>query len=173
MVGLRQHPPLTAMASHPSALPLHLLHLVALQSLRSVPSPACRSRIRRLTPFWPCSQHGFTSSSLAASHALTDVLAHFLTLLATTAGTYANASGRTDVSLLDGVSAIEELGLGLGELMLDLEEAREADEEEEFERQMLGGADGLPPGPRQADRNGLSDFRGEFSFSFLRGSPDE
>ncbi|CED82832.1 Bromodomain transcription factor [Phaffia rhodozyma] len=80
---------------HPSALPLHILRLIALHHL---------------------AQHGFSASHAQASLALTDVLARFLSLLSSESGSFAESAGRTQVSLQDGIACVESLGISVGDL---------------------------------------------------------
>ncbi len=87
-----------------SAAPDAVLHLAALHALASA---------------------GFASTSSAASMTLTDVVARYLRLLATTSVERAAFAGRSKVAAIDVVRTLEDLGLGdVGELQewaLDLD----------------------------------------------------
>lgn len=86
------------------AAPDAVLHLAALHALASA---------------------GFASTSSAASLTLTDVVARYLRLLATTSVEKAALAGRSKVAAVDVVQTLEDLGVGsVGELQewaLDLE----------------------------------------------------
>lgn len=64
----------------------------------------------RIHPFRSCSNSNFNSAQTSASLALTDVLARYISLLASTAGEYANLTGRTQVGVWDGIAAVSEHG---------------------------------------------------------------
>ncbi|KIK54643.1 hypothetical protein GYMLUDRAFT_249360 [Collybiopsis luxurians FD-317 M1] len=58
----------------------------------------------------------FSRSSTQASLVLTDLLARYLTLLASTCAKYAEHSGRTRLTAKDAVAALDELGVSIEEL---------------------------------------------------------
>lgn len=59
---------------------------------------------------------GFARSSSQASLVLTDLLSRYLTLLTSTCAKYAQHGGRTRLSSLDAISALDEMGVSLDEL---------------------------------------------------------
>ena len=59
---------------------------------------------------------GFSRSSSQATLVLTDLLSRYLTLLTSTCSKYAQHSGRTMLSSLDALTALDELGVSLDEL---------------------------------------------------------
>jgi Wiskott-Aldrich syndrome protein len=58
----------------------------------------------------------FARSSTDACNVLTDLLSRYLKLLALTCANHAHHCGRTDLTALDAVLSLEELGASLGEL---------------------------------------------------------
>ncbi|EJD04905.1 uncharacterized protein FOMMEDRAFT_166651 [Fomitiporia mediterranea MF3/22] len=58
----------------------------------------------------------FSRSSSQASHALTDLLSRYVSLLATTCARYAEHAGRASVSVPDAMLALNELGVSVDEL---------------------------------------------------------
>ncbi|KAJ6600781.1 hypothetical protein B0H10DRAFT_2441043 [Mycena sp. CBHHK59/15] len=68
---------------------------------------------------------GFARSSAHASAVLTDLLARYISLLATTAAKYAQHAGRTTVTPTDALSALDDLGVGVQDLIDYMPEAKE------------------------------------------------
>ncbi|GBE87150.1 hypothetical protein SCP_1003970 [Sparassis crispa] len=60
--------------------------------------------------------HNFSRSSTQATHALTDLLSRYLTLLSTSCARYAEHAGRLRLTARDAVSVLDELGVGVDEL---------------------------------------------------------
>lgn len=60
--------------------------------------------------------HNFSRTSSQASLVLTDLLARYLNLLSLTCAKYAQHAGRTRLTALDAVNALDELGVGVEEL---------------------------------------------------------
>ncbi|KAJ7075631.1 hypothetical protein B0H15DRAFT_916670 [Mycena belliarum] len=67
----------------------------------------------------------FSRSSTHASAVLTDLLARYIQLLASTAAKYAQHAGRTTVTCTDALEALEDLGFGLQDLLDYVPEAKE------------------------------------------------
>ncbi|KAJ7619404.1 hypothetical protein FB45DRAFT_930679 [Roridomyces roridus] len=67
----------------------------------------------------------FSRASTHASTVLTDLLTRYLSLLATTSAKYAQHAGRTSVTCADALEALEELGVGMGDLTEYIPEAKE------------------------------------------------
>ncbi|KAI0299001.1 hypothetical protein B0F90DRAFT_1810750 [Multifurca ochricompacta] len=60
--------------------------------------------------------HSFTRSSSQASLTLTDLLSHYIILLATTCSKYAQHAGRLNMTVRDAMYALDELGVSMDEL---------------------------------------------------------
>ncbi|KAF7326918.1 BTP domain-containing protein [Mycena venus] len=67
----------------------------------------------------------FARSSTHASAVLTDLLARYIQLLASTSAKYAQHAGRTTVTTTDALEALDDLGFGLHDLIDYVPEARE------------------------------------------------
>ncbi|KAJ7145926.1 hypothetical protein C8R44DRAFT_4720 [Mycena epipterygia] len=67
----------------------------------------------------------FSRSSTHASAVLTDLLARYISLLASTAAKYAQHAGRTTVTSTDALEALDDLGFGLQDLIDYVPEAKE------------------------------------------------
>ncbi|KAJ7938271.1 hypothetical protein B0H13DRAFT_2301848 [Mycena leptocephala] len=67
----------------------------------------------------------FSRSSTHASAVLTDLLARYIQLLASTAAKYAQHAGRTTVTSTDALEALDDLGFGLQDLIDYVPEAKE------------------------------------------------
>ncbi|KAF8172854.1 hypothetical protein K438DRAFT_1611370 [Mycena galopus ATCC 62051] len=67
----------------------------------------------------------FSRSSTHASQVLTDLLARYIQLLASTAAKYAQHAGRTTVTSTDALEALDELGFGLQDLIDYVPEAKD------------------------------------------------
>ncbi|KAG8690771.1 hypothetical protein FRC08_010424 [Ceratobasidium sp. 394] len=61
--------------------------------------------------------HSFSSSSSIAAHTLTSLFASYLDLLASSAAARANNSGRSGVGWGDVLGAMDEMGVGVDEMM--------------------------------------------------------
>ncbi|KAJ7767467.1 hypothetical protein DFH07DRAFT_915704 [Mycena maculata] len=71
--------------------------------------------------------HGaaFSRASTQASAVLTDLLARYMTLLAATSAKYAQHAGRTTVTCTDALEALDDLGVGMQDLVDYVPEAKE------------------------------------------------
>ncbi|KAJ7484081.1 hypothetical protein B0H11DRAFT_1196802 [Mycena galericulata] len=67
----------------------------------------------------------FSRASTHASAVLTDLLSRYLTLLAATSAKYAQHAGRTTVTCTDALEALDDLGVGLQDLIDYIPEAKE------------------------------------------------
>ncbi|KAJ6468990.1 hypothetical protein C8R47DRAFT_799621 [Mycena vitilis] len=67
----------------------------------------------------------FSRSSTHASSVLTDLLARYISLLASSAARYAQHAGRTTVTSTDALEALDDLGFGLQDLIDYVPEAKE------------------------------------------------
>ncbi|KAJ7670527.1 hypothetical protein B0H17DRAFT_1141756 [Mycena rosella] len=68
---------------------------------------------------------GFSRSSSHASAVLTDLLARYISLLASTAAKYSQHAGRTTVTCTDALEALDDLGFGLQDLVDYVPEAKD------------------------------------------------
>lgn len=77
---------------------------------------ACATKFLESATLRTLHAHNFTRSSTIATHVLTDLLARYFTLLATTSSEYADHANRTEPSMWDAVGALDELGVSLEDL---------------------------------------------------------
>lgn len=90
--------------------------MLVTSTMSSSTSAIIQSQILQTTTARTLHAHNFTKSSTQATHALTDVLSRYITLLADTCAQYAQHAGRTGVTVRDALAALEELGVGVDEL---------------------------------------------------------